>query len=182
MGSRMGGVVSERDFPAAELRALVLDGEVWPVDDCVVALDEANGPFIRAAVLALELPPRLIVEQHSTAWVWGAAPLPPTRHEVCADISARARPPLDSGLNVREVVILHDDIATLAGIAVTTPMRTAIDLARFSTQWGQDEIGIVKGLLVMGGFGILDCARVMNRRRNLPNKKMALERLAQCVS
>jgi hypothetical protein len=40
---------------------------------------------------------------------------------------------------------------------------------------------VVRSLLVLGGVGVLDCARVMNRRRNLPGKRIALSRLATCV-
>jgi hypothetical protein len=40
----------------------------------------------------------------------------------------------------------------------------------------------VRELLVLGECDILDCARVMNRKRNLPNKRIALERLARVHS
>jgi hypothetical protein len=178
---RPGPVLSRSEFPAPELAALVLDGEVYKVDDCVAPLDEVSGPPLRAAALGAELPPRLIAEQHSAAWVWGAQPFPPERHEVCADITARTRPALGALLAVREVVLLHEDTAVLSGLAVTTPMRTAIDLARFVPEWNDAESVILGALLDLGGFDVLDCARAMNRRRNLPNKRLALERLAANV-
>jgi len=181
MSSRLGSVLSVRDLPVPELGALVLDGEAYRVDDCVAPIDQAAGPVIRAAALALELPPRLIAEQHSAAWVWGATALPPVPHEVCADISARTRPPLDTRLTMREVVILHEDVAILSGMAVTTPMRTAIDLARFVEGWNAEEERVVAELLAIARCTVLDCARVMNRKRNLPNKRIALERLTGCV-
>jgi hypothetical protein len=140
---RLSSVLSSRDLPGAELAALILDGEVYRVDDCVVAIDQSSGPAIRATALGLELPPRLIAEQHSAAWIWGVIDVPPARHEVCADSTARTRPSADARLNVREVVILHEDIVVLAGIPVTTPMRTAIDLARFVDRWNGEESRIV---------------------------------------
>jgi hypothetical protein len=178
---RLGPVLSRSDFPAPELGALVLDGEVYRIDDCVAPVDEVASPLLRAAVLGAELPPRLIAEQHSAAWIWGAQPFPPDRHEVCADITARTRPALGALLSVREVVLLHEDTAVLSGLTVTTPMRTAIDLARFVVFWNDGESAIVHALLELGGFDILDCARAMNRKRNLPNKLLALERLAGCA-
>jgi hypothetical protein len=181
MRQRLNSILSRHEFPASELGALVLDGEVYRVDQCVAPVDEIAGPLLRAAALAAELPPRLIAEQHSAAWIWGAQPNPPGRHEVCADIAARARPALGALLNVREVVLLHEDTAVLAGLTVTTPMRTAIDLARFVRRWDDDEAEVVRTLLALGGVNILDCARAMNRKRNLPNKRVALERLARCV-
>jgi hypothetical protein len=182
MPIRLKSVLSSRDLPSPELGALVLDGEAYRVDDCVATIDQASGPLIRASALALELPPRLIAEQHTAAWVWGATPLPPARHEVCADITARARPPWDARMNVREVVILHEDITVLAGVSITAPMRTAIDLARFVAEWSDDEARVVAELLAIADRSVLECARAMNRKRNLPNKKIALVRLAECAS
>jgi hypothetical protein len=60
-------------------------------------------------------------------------------------------------------------------------MRTAIDLARFVVEWDDEEARIVRALLELGQCGVLDCARVMNRRRNLPNKRLALARLSGCL-
>ena len=171
-------VLGSPDFPSAELGALVLDGEAYRIADCVAALDEVPLPAVRAA--ALQLPRRLIAEQHTAAWVWGAIDAPPARYEVCADITARARPAFDARLSVREVVLLHDDVVTLAGTAVTTPMRTAIDLARFVDRWSAAETEILRRLLRLGRCSVLDCARAINDRRNLPNKKIALERFALC--
>jgi hypothetical protein len=181
MPPRLSSVLSGRDLPTPELGALVLDGEAYRLGDCFAAIDEASGPFLRAAVLTRELPPRLIAEQHTAAWVWGAVSHPPPRHEVCADTRARTRPAFDARLSVREVVILHDDITMLAGTAVTIPMRTAIDLARFVETWSDEDTRIVAELLRIAQCTVLDCARAMNRKRNLPNKRIALERLALCL-
>ena len=179
---RLSPVLHRSDFPVPELRALVLDGEAYQVGDCIAPVDELAGPIQRAAALAAELPARLIAEQHSAAWVWGAQPHPPHRHEVCADITARARPAVGAPLSVREVVLLHEDTSLLAGLSVTTPMRTAIDLARFVPLWDDTETDIVRALLSLAGVGVIECARVMNRKRNLPNKRIALERLAASQS
>jgi hypothetical protein len=181
MRLRLGTVLSLSDFPAPELTALILDGEAFRVDQCVTPVDTVPGPVLRAAALVAELPPKLIAEQHTAAWVWGVVADPPPRHEVCADITARIRPTLDARLSVREVVVLHEDVSVVAGLTVTTPMRTAIDLTRFVVDWSDEEARIVRDLLVLGECGILDCARVMNRKRNLPNKRIALARLSGCA-
>jgi AbiEi antitoxin C-terminal domain len=181
MPLRLASVLSRSDFATPELGALVLDGEAYRVDDCVAPLDEIVGPTLRAAALATQLPARLIAEQHSAAWIWGAQSQPPARHEVCADITSRARPAVGALLAVREVVLLHEDTVPIGGILVTTPMRTAIDLARFVAGWDEHEERIVRTLLEICDCSILDCARVMNRKRNLPNKRIALERLSGCA-
>ncbi len=176
--TRLPVILDRTEFPASELGALVLDGEAFRVDECVAAVDELPTPVLRARALASTLPRRLIAEQHTAAWIWGAQPQPPAHHEVCSDIAARTRPAPAARLLVREVVMLPEDVALLGGLRVTTPMRTAIDLARFVTEWTDGEAGILAELLRLGGFGVLDCARTMNRRKNLPAKKIALERLA----
>jgi AbiEi antitoxin C-terminal domain len=181
MPLRLSPVLSRSDFPVPELTALVLDGEAFRVDECIAPVDQVPGPILRASALAAELPPRLIAEQHTAAWIWGVLVTAPARHEVCADITARIRPTPHSRLSVREVVVLHEDVTVLAGLTVTTPMRTAIDLARFVGEWDDEEARIVRALLVLGQCGVLDCARVMNRRRNLPNKRLALARLSGCL-
>jgi hypothetical protein len=178
MTSRLAPILSRSEFSGPELDALRLDGEVYRLDDCAVPVDEIPGPLLRASVLASELPPRLIVEQHSAAWVWGALTDPPFQHEVCADITARTRPAVGAHLSVREVVIQRDDLVVFSGVSVTSPLRTAIDLARFVIEWSQSESRIASELMRVGGFGAADCAEVMNRRRNLPNKRMALARLS----
>jgi hypothetical protein len=182
MPEPLSPILSRHEFSRPELDALRLDGEVFRLDDCAVPIDEVAGPQLRAAVLAAELPPRLIAERHSAAWVWGAQPSPPSRHEVCADITARTRPPAAAHLEVREVVIQGPDIASLAGARLTTPIRTAIDLCRFAADWSEVEADTVAALMRIGRFDVADCSRTMDRRRNLPNKKQALERLASAAS
>ncbi|HEY4269577.1 MAG TPA: type IV toxin-antitoxin system AbiEi family antitoxin [Galbitalea sp.] len=178
--ARLSPVLSIADFPRPELDALRLDGEIFRVDDCVAPIDELPAPQLRAAALALELPPRLIAEQRTAAWVWGALFDAPRPHEVCADISARARPTLTRLVAVREVVLQADDVVHFAGMSVTTPIRTAVDLARFAKAWGDAEVDIVRRLMSAGAFDARDCADAINQRRNLPGKRLALERIALC--
>jgi hypothetical protein len=173
-------VLTADDFDPAELSAILLDGEAYRVGDTVAPLDEVPGPLVRATALAGQLPPRLIAEQHTAAWIWGAQPRPPVRHELCADISWRTRPALDALLSVREVVLRNEDTVTLGGLDVTTPLRTAIDLARFVAEWTDNETTVVRELLAIGGIGTADCATWMNRGRNLPGKRQALQRLSLC--
>lgn len=178
MWKRLPQVLSPGTFPAPELQALRLDGEVFRVDDCAVAIDEVPGIALRAAVLAAELPARLIAEQLSAAWVWGAASEPPTLHQVCTDIGARIRPQFQDRLSLREVVIGREDVAEIGGLQLTTPRRTAIDLARFVPEWSVRHASIVAALMAYGEFGAIECARAINQRRNLSNKRRALRRLA----
>ena len=80
-------------------------------------------------------------------------------------------------LAVREVVIDSSEFSWLGGIRVTTPLRTAIDLARFSIAFGAEEREIVARLAESGRFRLSDVTEAIERRRNLPRKRLALTRL-----
>ena len=179
MGTKLAAILSTPEFAEAELAAMRLDGEVFRVDQCASPIDEVSSPALRAAALALHLPARLIVEQRSAAWVWGAIATPPIRHEVCADIGARTRPPEWRRLAIREVVIGADDVIELDGLKVTNPMRTATDIVRFSTDFGPGDADIVDTLMRDWGFGVHDCQASLSTRKNLPNRHIAMTRLRQ---
>ncbi|MCU1440394.1 MAG: hypothetical protein JWP85_1391 [Rhodoglobus sp.] len=178
MPVRLPPVLSRHDLPIAELAAARLDGELFRIDDCFSPVDEIEQPRHRARALGARLRDRLIAEQRSAAWIWGALDSPPSHHELCAAIGARVRPPGASWMTVREVVISPDEIASIEGTLVTAPLRTAIDLARFSDTFGSREVQIVRRLMRSGGFGVTECLESMDRRRNLPNKRQATRRLS----
>jgi hypothetical protein len=180
MTSRLPAVLSTADLPRAELCALRLDGEVYDIDDCVSPIDEICSTLTRAAALGVYLPARLVAEQRSAAWVWGATLFPPTQHQVCADIAARTRPVGYPRLLLREVVLDPADVDELAGLRLTNPVRTVVDLARFSACFEEDA-DTCRSLALLAGITLDDCEQLMNRRRNLPNKKLALRRLARAL-
>jgi len=178
--SRLPPVLFHQDLPEAELHAAKLDGELYRIDQCFSPVDEIESRERRAHALALTIPARLIVEQRSAAWIYGAAGLP-HQHQFCVDINARVRTATLFGLTVREVVIAADDLATIAGLSVTTPVRTVVDLARISPVFGDHEQRMVGALMQIGELGLDACRSVLDRRRNLPHKSLALERIADAL-
>lgn len=173
--TRLAPILTARDLPAAELGALRLDGELVALDDAYTSIDQPHGVEARALSLARYCDDRLIVEQHSAAWVWGALADPPLRHQLCASLGARSRSVHPLRLTVREVVITDADHVTISGVQVTTPLRTAVDLLRFSEH---HDGPLVDRVLALGGVTRDDCASHLHARPNLPRKRMALERLA----
>lgn len=173
---RLPSVLTALDLPLPELQAARLDGDVFRLDAGFAPIDEIETAHHRALVVHAGLPERVIAEQHSAAWIWGAAP-PPSRHEVCVAIGARARIADPRSTAVREVVITPAEITEVAGLAVTTPLRTALDLARFSVHFGQAEEQTIGWLMLHHGFDLGDCRDELDRRRNLPRKRLAHERL-----
>lgn len=171
---RLAPVLSAHDLPLPELRAMELDGELVAVDDAFAPIDQPPGPAQRAASLAVYCQQRLIAEQRTAAWVWGATLDPPRRHELCVSIGARARTHHPGRLTVREVVIAPAEIAVLGAVRVTTPMRTVIDLARFQSPF---DARLVTALIDASHLTLAACIAELQERTNLPQKKLALARL-----
>lgn len=174
---RLPPVLSERDLPTPELHAATLDGELFRLDRAFTPVDEVEAPRHRARAVHAGLSDRLIAEQHSAAWIWGAIGRPPARHQLCVAMDARVRLNAGRGATVREVVIEPGEIATLDGLQLTAPLRTAVDLARFSPRFGQLEESAAVWLMNRHGFGVQDCLDDLDRRRNLPRKRIAAQRL-----
>lgn len=177
MPQRLPPVLSSLDLPLPELLAARLDGELFRVDDCFTPVDEIEQPRHRARAAHAGLSGRLIAEQLSAAWIWGALELPPRPHQFCVALGARIHHPTGRGMTLREVVIEPTEVAVLDGHQVTTPLRTIVDLARFSPVFAELEHSVVTRLMALGGFGLQHCLEDIDRRRNLPNKRQAIERL-----
>jgi hypothetical protein len=180
--ARLAPVLHVGDLPLAELHAARLDGELVALDEAFAPIDQADDALARARSLARACPPRLVAEQRTAAWIWGAIVDPPARHQLCSSASARARPPAPLRCIVREVVIDTDETVVLAGLRVTTPLRTVTDLARFSAAFGDEEARIVRALLATGALALDDCRAALERRRNLPAKRLAWQRLRDAVN
>lgn len=179
--SRLPAVLFHSHLPEAELHAAKLDGEVYQVDQCFSPIDEIEGCLNRAKALSLSVPTRLIAEQRTAAWIYGALTSPPRQHQFCTDIAARIRPSSLVAISVREVVIEATDLLEFHGLRVTTPLRTVIDLARTSIDFDDDDTRTLSDLMRTGRFGAAECRAVLDRRRNLPNKLVALERIDEAA-
>jgi hypothetical protein len=177
MPPRLPPVLSSADLPLAELLAARLDGDLFRLGDAFAPADELDTPRHRARAVHAGFSARVIAEQRSAAWIWGALDGSPVVHDLCVAMEARVRLVGASWVNVREVVIEPQEIATLDGLQVTTPLRTAIDLARFSEAFGAPERDTVARLMRDHAFTVKDCLDDMARRRNLPNKRLAAQRL-----
>ncbi|WP_105036675.1 type IV toxin-antitoxin system AbiEi family antitoxin [Cryobacterium aureum] len=119
------------DLPLAELYAARLDGQVFQIADSWCVIDEIDGCDTRAMAASQLVPPRAIAEQLTAAWIYGVAP-EPRRHQFCVLIGARATALWSARVQVREIVRTPDDVHTISGVRVTTPLRTAVDLARYT--------------------------------------------------
>ena len=175
-------VLHEAELPLPERMAARLDGELFAFGDGHCAIDEVEGPALRLRAVLGARPPRLIAELGTAAWVWGAREWLAPRLEFCVDLRARARPTAAPSTTVREVVLDADDLATFGPHRVTTPLRTAVDLARARHEFGPDDREAVRRLADLAGFDLASCRATMDRGRNLPAKRRALDRLGECLA
>ncbi|GAB3606366.1 hypothetical protein GCM10027413_17750 [Conyzicola nivalis] len=175
--SRLAPVLHAGDLPLAELCAARLDGELFGADEAFLPIDVGVGPLERATAAGRFWPGRLIAERATAAWIWGAMPDPPLRHQLCASKDARARPPVPARSTVREVTIAPDEYAYVATLRVTTPLRTLVDLARFGDDYTDADRGIARALIALDDLTVAHCRQALDRRRNLPAKKLAWSRL-----
>lgn len=180
MPNRLPAVLSIDDLPEAELAAARLDGELFSIDACYSPIDEIEGPSHRALALGSGQASRLIAEQLSAAWVWGVTSRAPVPPQFCVATAARVRASGSGWTTVREVVISETEICILNGVSVTSPLRTAVDILRFSESFDHGDAAMIRGLMALGSFGAPECIDSMNRRKNLPNKLTALQRLSRC--
>ncbi len=175
--ARLSPILRTDDFPSTELSALRLDGVVYPLGDSYCVIDEVSDVRLRATSLVPVLSTRLIAARLSAAWVWGAIASAPARPQVCVAAHARRRPAATARVTVHEAVLTAADVVTVAGIGITTPRRTAIDIARFSLRFGTPEATCGALLMRLAGFSAAECIDEMERNRNLPNKIRAARRL-----
>ncbi|TFD09201.1 type IV toxin-antitoxin system AbiEi family antitoxin [Cryobacterium sp. TMT1-66-1] len=126
-----GRPLTLNDLPLAELYAARLDGQVFQIADSWCVIDEIDGCDTRAIAAGQLVPPRAIAEQLTAAWIYGVTP-EPRRHQFCVLIGARTTTLWSARASVREIVRTPDDVRTISGVRVTTPLRTAVDLARYA--------------------------------------------------
>ena len=170
-------VLGSAQLPLAERMAAALDGELYVLGGGHCPVDELPTPALRLAAALTGRHERMIAELGTAAWVWGALVCEPAVLEVCVDLRARARPTRARQASVREVVLTPGDVCEMGGRRVTTPIRTAVELARVRELFGDDERAVVRELGRVGGFGFDECLALMNARRNLPAKRRAADRL-----
>ncbi|KQO47002.1 hypothetical protein ASG28_05000 [Frigoribacterium sp. Leaf415] len=177
MPVRLPLVLTDDDLPETELRAAALDGQVYAVGDSWRSIAEIDDHVGRAIAVGFALGAGVVAAERTAAWVWGArgpAPLPHSGLVVSpARVKHRGR-----GSVIRQVVIDDDEIVTVHGVAVTTPARTVVDLARREDWTPQDETA-ARDVSTQQGVTSADAVAVLDRRGRLPHRARTVERLGR---
>lgn len=122
-------------LPAEELRAAVLDGELFPLGDCFMPPDLPDTPEVRGRAFlhglpGARLPAWACVAGLSAAWIHGALSTPPTTPWLGALGVPDTRDIAPLRVWLLRAHVPATDLARHAGLPVTTPTRTLSDLRR----------------------------------------------------
>ncbi|TFD62855.1 hypothetical protein E3T39_02750 [Cryobacterium suzukii] len=179
MTNSAGRPLTINDLPLTELYSARLDGQVFQVADSWCVIDEIDGCDTRAIAASQLVPPRAIAEQLTAAWIYGVAP-EPRRHQFCVLISARATALWSPRAQVREIVRSPDDVRTISGVRVTTPLRTAVDLARYTpgTASAAGLTALLARLLHYGEYPDVSAAIRLCKRGSPAHSTLAVARLS----
>ena len=180
MTSLVPAVLTSTDLPLAELNCARLDGELFTVAGSWCPIDVHDGPELRALALASLAPVRAAAERMTAAWIYGLA-AEPDRHQFCVDVTARTRKPGGTDTLLREVRIGPDETRSLGQQLVTTPLRTAVDLARWGGSAGAPpDPALLAALLAYDGLDdALGNARDRAVRQGISFSRSATARLQE---
>ncbi|MDJ0336960.1 type IV toxin-antitoxin system AbiEi family antitoxin [Cryobacterium sp. PH31-O1] len=177
-------VFTVNDLPLAELYGARLDGQVFQLADSWCVIDEIDGCSSRAVAASQLVPPRAIAERLTAAWIYGVAP-EPRRHQFCVVIGARTTALWSPRAQVREIVRTPEDVHTIAGVRITTPLRTAVDLARYtppsasSASSSSNELtALLARLLHYGTYADVTDAVHLCKRGSAAHSTLAVARFA----
>ncbi|GAB2701010.1 type IV toxin-antitoxin system AbiEi family antitoxin [Microbacterium marinum] len=114
----------------AELCAARLDGHLVEVGEAFMPADAVETAAMRAGSLREMTRSHHALTHASAAWVHGAIPDPPLVHSLQRATARRTAFPLDVRVDFRDPALPREDVELHGGVAVTTPVRTLVDLVR----------------------------------------------------
>ncbi|MEU2201386.1 hypothetical protein [Isoptericola sp. NPDC019482] len=184
-GRRPGPLVRPADVGGrAAWDVLVRDGalEVVRGDAAVVAGDPVT-PVLRAALLSGSLPAGAVAAGRTAAWVH-AGPLAGRRSAAHLDVAYAAgghRPALWGTGLVWQARLLRGDTVDLAGVRVTAPLRTVVDVA-LHVPGDEDAAVIARDLADACGLALDDAAVLLERRARVVGRPRARDVLARAAA
>ncbi len=177
-------------FTEAERWALVRDGHAIVTAGIICTIDELPGPGLRLnATLETQFSGAghfdakqndAVAIQQSALWVLGATSAPP--RQVCLAGLDGTRLYVGRGkAQVRELNISRADCLSFGNRLVTTPERTAADIARHSPD---DDMAMqdLTDLAQLPGFASAQALAILARTVHLPFARRARQRLAAALA
>ena len=121
--------VPGRRLSPAELSAARIDGHVIDLGEAYVPADLVETAVVRAGTLSAIVRPGTAASGPTAAWIHGAGDTPPSVHHVKRSTDRRLRPQTSARLVFHDALLVASDLQLIGGIAVSTPLRTLVDLA-----------------------------------------------------
>ncbi|WIB27934.1 type IV toxin-antitoxin system AbiEi family antitoxin [Curtobacterium sp. MCSS17_015] len=172
-------LVTTDDWPAAELHAAVLAGELVPVGACWASVAEPQDSALRAASYGWSVADaRFVAAGLTAAWIWGACSRPPLPHASCVPASERFRR-RGAWSAVREVTLGAEDVVVRAGSRVLSPVATALDLLRDRRGFGAAEADALRGLVVTAQVDPSHLVTLLVRSERSPMGRQAQRRFRE---
>lgn len=175
-------ILSSNDFPEAELCALRLDGELYRLGECFRPVDLPADKFGRALAVARAGHPKLVADRLTAAWIHGVVDEAPYPAQFCVDTRVRAHNTVLLRFGARQVILGSSEIELLGSQQVTSAMRTAVDIAHCSTDFGTVERELIRSLAQHGDFTLADCADVLEAGPKWSGRRATARRLASLAA
>jgi hypothetical protein len=174
-------LLTHQDFTVAELSACSLDGEVTAIDNAYIITDMPEGKAVRARAVGHNVDDRCVAASWSAAWIHDAIPFPPLLHTVALRDGLRLRFDPAKRYSIAQMSFGLADVEGSPGAYVTTPLRTAVDLARFTAQDARLTPALMC-LLRLAKAQAEDVSEILERAQHLPHKKRAYRRLGAALA
>ena len=168
------------DYSEAERWALVRDGHAVVTAGIICVIDTPPGPRLRLdAHLSIDHVDAVAIEQ-SALWVLGAVPFAP-RELLIAGLNGARLYVGSSDIHTRELNIQRTDCVTYGKRLVTSPARTAADIARYSP----DDTTALAELTALGEkthYDTTNALTIVGRTVHLPFARRARRRLGAALA
>jgi len=139
------------DAPAAVLAAMTGEGLLVPALPGVwLAADAAASPAARCRALTRLAPARGVVAGGAALWARGLLATCPRVDVVLPPGAAGGSRSTPDGVRLRGLALGPGDVEALSGLALTTPARTAADVARWCPDGEQAAVAWVAAVLRAG--------------------------------
>lgn len=170
----------------SEQSAMALDGDLWRCGTTLVEPDSPDDALNRLRLASVGCPPNVALVRLSAAWVWHTFEVLPQRVSVSSIDRTRLTSHTNGQFVACDLRFADGDLVRDQSRYVTSPARTATDIARYETTLKEEEIlALLRRLLRVHErvFGTSEALiERIDRSRNLPYKSRCLSRLNEALA
>ena len=162
---------------SAELQAMALDGEVYPLADGYAMVDAPLTPQLKARAVCLDFCDRLVPAGLSALWVWGLV-FEPRTHTVALRTKMRANHATLDRRRVRELEFDAQSLQQAGELMICSPTRAVADLLRDPQHYSSDVRSEISTLLCRYPELITSVREYLLQQSRIPYTQDGLRELA----